>query len=109
MTTNRSPAEFAADAVAWTYAASDEYELADRFDRAISILERVAPRVPELHREPLRAAYRDLKANQASLHTYWDSLAAAERAAENAWLRAAEAPTNDDLAFEEWEAGRVWR
>ena len=26
---------------------------------------------------------------------------------ENAWLRAAEAPTNDDYGFEQWEAARV--
>jgi hypothetical protein len=31
----------------------------------------------------------------------------AELAAENAWLRAAEAPTNDDLGFEEYEARRL--
>ena len=30
----------------------------------------------------------------------------AEIDAENAWLRAAEAPTNDDYAFEMWEAER---
>ena len=29
-----------------------------------------------------------------------------EGAAEEAWLRAAEAPTADDLAFEAWERGR---
>ena len=30
----------------------------------------------------------------------------AEAAAENAWLVAAESPTNDDLAFEQWERDR---
>jgi hypothetical protein len=30
----------------------------------------------------------------------------AEQYAENAWLRAAELPTNDDLAFEQWERER---
>lgn len=33
--------------------------------------------------------------------------ARAEIDAENAWLRAAEAPTADDLAFEQWEMGRI--
>lgn len=33
--------------------------------------------------------------------------AASEMAAENAWLVAAEAPSNDDLGFEAWEAARV--
>lgn len=38
-----------------------------------------------------------------------DAEHAAEMAAENAWLRHAEAPTNDDLGFEAWEAERCWR
>lgn len=33
--------------------------------------------------------------------------AKAEIDAENAWLVAAEAPTADDLAFEQWEAARI--
>lgn len=37
---------------------------------------------------------------------YENEIYAAERAAENAWLIAAESPTNDDLAFEAWEMGR---
>ncbi len=32
-----------------------------------------------------------------------------EQQAEGAWLRHAEAPTNDDLGFEQWEASRGLR
>lgn len=55
----------------------------------------------------------DLAAKLAIVRECYDALgdqrareSAAELYAENAWLRAAEAPTNDDLGFAQWEASR---
>lgn len=40
----------------------------------------------------------------AGIEAEWAAQAQAECDAENAWLRAAEAPTNEDYAFERYEA-----
>lgn len=47
-----------------------------------------------------------MTAEEKAEEDYYFEEAKAEQEAENAWLRAAEAPTYDDYGFERWEAER---
>jgi hypothetical protein len=51
----------------------------------------------------LRAALAVIRAGSEAMFADWRRESAAEMAAEGAWLRHAELPTNDDLGFAEWE------
>jgi hypothetical protein len=87
------------------------YDVADGFTCEVD--EELADWVNHVLRDRSRDRL-DLRAKLAIVRECYDALgrqraseAAAELYAENAWLRAAEAPTNDDLGFEEYEARRL--